>query len=463
MAIYHMSAQVIGRSQGRSATAAAAYRAGERIVDERTGEIHDYTRKQKVDYKEILTPDDAGEWAKNRGELWNSAEQSEKRINSQIAREINIAIPIELNTAEGRELVIDYAQRNFVNQGMIADICIHGENTKNPHAHIMLSMREVDANGFTHKNRSWNDKEQLEHWREDWAHSCNKSLEKAGEISKVDSRSLEAQGIDREPTKHLGATATEIIRRGGSSEIHDYNLAILEKEETLKRLKKELRDIVIMTKYLEQQPEEKAEPEPEKKEPVSNGRNYNEHTTQKIIEYVKNEPDINKVKGLYFTVQSDAKKRDLQEEIKRHPEYIEAEKKLSIAKSDLETVSAHERRTAAQVANLGMIDRAKYKLGKHELNQQEQAEKEKKEQAQNSIARYSREFDEIKNNLTSPASDIYREIYTHNNNVENAVKTYQIIAPHYNERMMQERQKQEQLKAQNRLRSREKNRGEYER
>ncbi len=236
MAIYHFNVQIIGRSEGRSAIAAAAYRAGEKIVNELTGEIHDYTRKGDVDYVEILTPEGAGEWAQDKARLWNAAEQSEKRVNSQIAREINVALPIELTPEQNRALVRDYIQRNFINQGMVADLCIHNEKGENPHAHIMLSMREAGPEGFTKKNRSWNDKGQLENWREDWAHSCNKAMQRVGRDIQIDHRTLEAQGIDREPTTHLGPSATAMERRGIRTRPGDLNREISSLEETKKEV-----------------------------------------------------------------------------------------------------------------------------------------------------------------------------------------------------------------------------------
>lgn len=266
MAIYHMSAQVIGRSSGRSSIAAAAYRSGEKIIDERTGEIHDYTRKSGVDYKEILTPENCGDWAKDRAQLWNMTEFAEKRKDAQLAREINIAIPVELTPEQGRELVKEYAQENFVDKGMIADICIHGENTHNPHAHIMLSMREATPEGFGKKVREWNDKEQLEKWREEWAHTCNKSLERAGVNFTIDHRSFQAQGVDREPTIHQGPSATAIQGKGRYSHIAQINEDIAEYNrqiETISAAQKEIAEINRLLSEMQiDTPEEKAIEQP---------------------------------------------------------------------------------------------------------------------------------------------------------------------------------------------------------
>ena len=139
MAIYHFSAQVIKRSSGRSSVAASAYRAGEEIEDQTTGLNHDYTRKLGVEYTEILSPSNSPEWVNDRKTLWNEVEKIEKRKDSQLAREINVALPIELNSEQRIELTRSFVKENFVDKGMVADIAIHGINTENPHAHIMLT------------------------------------------------------------------------------------------------------------------------------------------------------------------------------------------------------------------------------------------------------------------------------------------------------------------------------------
>ena len=109
MAIYHLSVKTISRSAGRSATAAAAYRAGVEIADERTGEVHDYRRKGGVESADIVLPDGAPEWATNRGALWNAAEKAEKRKDACVAREYEVALPAELSPAERRRLAPAFA------------------------------------------------------------------------------------------------------------------------------------------------------------------------------------------------------------------------------------------------------------------------------------------------------------------------------------------------------------------
>lgn len=205
MAIYHLSAKIIKRSAGRSSTAAAAYRAGVSILDERTGLTHDFTKKSQVDYCNILLNEHAPERLSDRQALWNHVESIEKRKDAQVAREIEIALPRELSNDKKIELVEQYALDNFVEKGMIADIALHNMNDKNPHAHIMLTTRVVNGEGFGQKNRNWNGKELLQKWRKNWADAVNVALERSGFSDiKISHRSLKDQKIDRKPTKHLG-------------------------------------------------------------------------------------------------------------------------------------------------------------------------------------------------------------------------------------------------------------------
>ena len=201
---------MISRSQGRSATAAIAYRAAERIEDHRTGLTFDYAGRSGVDHTELLAPDHAPDWAYDRSELWNQVERAETRKNSQVAREVRVALPAELTHAQRVELVRNFAQEQFVDRGMIADIALHAPgrdgDDRNHHAHILLTTREIGAEGFTTKNRDWNKVDLLEHWREAWALGSNHALERAGLEERIDHRTLEAQ---REEALEWAAEARE--------------------------------------------------------------------------------------------------------------------------------------------------------------------------------------------------------------------------------------------------------------
>ena len=226
MAIFHLSVKTISRTAGRSSTAAAAYRAGVEITDERTGEIHDYRRKAGVESAELFLPDGAPEWATDRAKLWNAAEQSEKRKNSTVAREFEVALPSELSADQRRKLAHDFARELVKRHGFAVDVAIHAPgkegDTRNHHAHILCTTRKLTAEGFTEKTRELDDRatgaQEVTHWREQWAGLTNAALERAGHAVRVDHRSLEMQGIDREPAIHLGPSATAIERRGEVSE-----------------------------------------------------------------------------------------------------------------------------------------------------------------------------------------------------------------------------------------------------
>jgi len=226
MAIYHLRATMISRSQGRSATAAAAYRVAERIEDRRTGLVFDYAARGGVDHTEILAPDHAPDWVYDRSELWNRVEESETRKNSQVAREVRVALPDELTHAQRLELVREFVRSQFVDRGMVADIALHAPgregDERNHHAHILLTTREIDAEGsvpgggFTTKNRDWNKVEVLEGWREAWARDSNAALERAGLEDRVDHRTLVAQ---RDEALELASAARE--RGDEGAELHE--------------------------------------------------------------------------------------------------------------------------------------------------------------------------------------------------------------------------------------------------
>lgn len=147
MAIYHLSVKTLSRSAGRSATAAAAYRAGVEIVDARTGEVHDYRRKGGVVHSEIVLPVGAPEWARDRSALWNAAEQAEVRKNSTVAREFEIALPSDLSEAGRLALAVDFAKEIVARHGCAVDVAIHEPgregDTRNHHAHLLLSTRKL--------------------------------------------------------------------------------------------------------------------------------------------------------------------------------------------------------------------------------------------------------------------------------------------------------------------------------
>lgn len=236
MAIYHCSVKAISRSQGRSATAAAAYRAAEMIKDRRTGEVHDYSRKGGVEHTELILPYAV---KMNREELWNAAEMAERRKDSCVAREYEVALPSELSKDERRELVLSFGKALSERHGVAVDLCLHEPNRsgdeRNHHAHILTTTRIMGQEGLEGKaaieKAGRKRKTDLQQTRALWADLCNLALERAGQAVRVDHRSLMAQGVDRDPTLHMGPAATAMERRGEYTERGDINKKIKEIEE----------------------------------------------------------------------------------------------------------------------------------------------------------------------------------------------------------------------------------------
>jgi len=223
MAMYHCSVKTISRSSGRSATAAIAYRSGSIVIDARNGLIHDYSNKKGVLLSKIIVPDNAPAWAHDREQLWNEVEFSEKRKNSTVAREIIMALPHELSPAARAELVLKFVHELVKRHGFGAEVCIHlpdgnGDN-RNHHAHILLTTRKLEKDGFTDKIRELDAAKTgaaiITEWRARWATLQNEALQLAGVDARVDHRTLAAQGItDRLPGWHKGSSVVAMQREG---------------------------------------------------------------------------------------------------------------------------------------------------------------------------------------------------------------------------------------------------------
>jgi len=218
MAIYHLHVKVIGRKAGSSAVASAAYRSASRLRDDRLERSHDFSNKRGVVHSEVMLPEDAPEQWRDRERLWNDVEAFEVRKDAQLAREVEFALPREMTERQGIELARDFVQAEFVDQGMIADLNVHWDMAEDgapkPHAHVMLTMRSVDENGFGQKVRDWNRTEMVERWRERWAELADERLAELDIDARIDHRSLEAQGIALEPQSQIGAPAQRIEGEG---------------------------------------------------------------------------------------------------------------------------------------------------------------------------------------------------------------------------------------------------------
>ena len=267
MAIYHCHCKIISRGQGRSAVGAAAYRSGEKLYNEYDGIEHDYTKKGGVAYSEIMLCENAPKEYQDRQTLWNAVEKIEKGSKAQLAREYEVALPVELSREEQIQLVRDFAKENFVDKGMCVDFSIHDKENGNPHAHIMLTTRPINENGewgmkekkdymrdengervplidkktglqkVDSRNRKqwkreyvqfndWNTKDFLYRSRESWAEKVNQELERKNVPQRVDHRSYNEQGIEQIPTQHIGVSANAMEKRGIESQRGNENREI---------------------------------------------------------------------------------------------------------------------------------------------------------------------------------------------------------------------------------------------
>lgn len=337
MAIYHLSVKIIGRNAGRSSVAAAAYRSGDTLTNQWDGLTHDYSRKHWIEHTEIMLPPNAPEAFKDRSTLWNAVELAEKSSNAQLAREVEIALPRELNLQQQTALTRAYIEQNFVLKGMCADFAIHvppvtdgkgipldadGNHTQdpdkmifnNPHAHIMLTMRPLNDRGEwqpksqkcylcrklneeksipamdmkqaeidgwrkqyqyrvgkkkiwlteesaakkelkrTSKNpkadcvlnpiiADWNSKDTLFRWRESWASMCNQALRDNNINQQIDSRSYEAQGINKVASVHLGPSAYRAEKRGVKTDLGTLNREIADDNFFLNQFKQQIEQL----------------------------------------------------------------------------------------------------------------------------------------------------------------------------------------------------------------------------
>ena len=204
--------------------------------------IHDYTRKRGIVHSEILLPPNAPPDFQDRGTLWNSVEQIEKACNSQLARELEVALPIELSREEQVRLVRAYCSSQFVSRGMCADFNIHDTGSGNPHAHILLTMRPMDERGkwLPIDLVDWNSQENAEVWRKVWADLANEFLERNNRPERIDHRSYERQGIDQIPTVHIGVAASQMEKKGIATERGELNRSIKAANRLLRDIKAQI-------------------------------------------------------------------------------------------------------------------------------------------------------------------------------------------------------------------------------
>ena len=270
---FHFKIGIITRGKGKSVVAKSAYISAEKIKNEWDGETHDYLKKKGVLDKGILLPDNAPREYLDRKILWNSVELFEKQKNSQLAREFEIQLPMELSADERKELLLEFINKNLVSKGMVVDYALHDENKRNGnfHAHILTCLRPLNEDGtwgakcrkeylydengeplYTKSGRKksrrvdttdWNKKENAEKWRRNYADLVNKYLERAGEKKRVDHRSYKRQGVNKKPQIHMGAGAIALEKKGIRTVKGDINREIARENFILKNIQRELKAI----------------------------------------------------------------------------------------------------------------------------------------------------------------------------------------------------------------------------
>lgn len=265
MAIYHLSTTPISRRDGRSAVAAAAYRAGAELADARTGQVFDYTRKGGVLSAEMVAPD--GHEVPDREALWNAAEAAEKRKDARVAREWRAALPAELTEQERASLAKEFGQYVANRYGVAVDVCVHapdkGGDERNYHVHMLATTRQIEADGTLGKKASFElgnkdrqkagitttTQQELVEIRGHWAELTNAALERAGHAVRVDHRSYEAQGIDITPTKHIGVAGVAMDRKNLAAD----RVAVHEETRAENAAKIEERPTLILEKITQTQ------------------------------------------------------------------------------------------------------------------------------------------------------------------------------------------------------------------
>ncbi|MFN7106995.1 MAG: MobQ family relaxase [Brevundimonas sp.] len=220
MSIFHLTVRSVSRASGRSAVAAAAYRAGERLVNARDGRVHDYTGKPVIDAF-IMVPDGAPAWASDRSYLWNAVEASEKRKDAKVAREYELALPAEIGAKAHRSLAVRFAELLVDRYGVTVDVALHPPDAegdqRNHHAHLLTTTRTMTPDGLGPKTRQLDVSStasiEVETLRASWATMVNQALAQAQIPERVDHRSFERQGKSIEPTVKMGPIVTAIERR----------------------------------------------------------------------------------------------------------------------------------------------------------------------------------------------------------------------------------------------------------
>ena len=296
----HTHVDIVTRSKGASVIAKAAYNARDKLNDEHYGKVHDYSKKEDLVFSKIFLPEHISKEFSDREYLWNSVEKIEKSKNSQLARNLLFTLPRELNEEDRIKLISEFIEENFTSKGMIADCNIHNplasDNEEQPHAHILLTLREIDEQGKwkpksrkeyildengekiklksgNYKSRKvnlndWNEPDKAKEWRENFSKKANEYLEKNGIVKRIDPRTFEDQGREELPQIHLGTASYQMEKKGIKTERGNHNRKIIAFNLEFKKLKEELSKLTfwigslvgkLQSKYDEYKKEKKDE------------------------------------------------------------------------------------------------------------------------------------------------------------------------------------------------------------
>ena len=296
----HTHVDIVTRSKGASVIAKAAYNARDKLNDEHYGKVHDYSKKEDLVFSKIFLPEHISKEFSDREYLWNSVEKIEKSKNSQLARNLLFTLPRELNEEDRIKLISEFIEENFTSKGMIADCNIHNplasDNEEQPHAHILLTLREIDKQGKwkpkcrkeyildengekiklksgNYKSRKvnlndWNEPDKAKEWRENFSKKANEYLEKNGIVKRIDPRTFEDQGREELPQIHLGTASYQMEKKGIKTERGNHNRKIIAFNMEFKKLKEELSKLTfwigslvgkLQSKYDEYKQEKKDE------------------------------------------------------------------------------------------------------------------------------------------------------------------------------------------------------------
>ena len=271
----HTHVDIVTRSKGASVIAKAAYNARDKLNDEHYGKVHDYSKKEDLVFSKIFLPEHISKEFSDREYLWNSVEKIEKSKNSQLARNLLFTLPRELNEEDRIKLISEFIEENFTSKGMIADCNIHNplasDNEEQPHAHILLTLREIDKQGKwkpkcrkeyildengekiklksgNYKSRKvnlndWNEPDKAKEWRENFSKKANEYLEKNNIDKRIDPRTFEEQGREELPQIHLGTSSYQMEKKGIRTERGNHNRKIIALNKEFKKLKEEIAEI----------------------------------------------------------------------------------------------------------------------------------------------------------------------------------------------------------------------------